>query len=542
MLKLVNSLTVNNYVEPDVTILNLTLPESGLEKAAAHEEIAAFVSEIKPKPGHTYLHINAMTAGEFHSSNRNGDFFPEENLRKHYKTFETSPAHVFRSHINKCASKAYGKVIFAIYNERMHRIELIAECPDELVADINARIKDGDFPTTSMACRTPFDTCSICGNRARSRQEYCSHLKTELGKIYPDGRKVFAINNGPLTFFDISIVSRPADVNSSILQKVADDGSVIGSAELAEMEGLTEESFMRKKAEFKKWGEFIKEITDGQVMDSIPAKALLKNISDLSETLVPVLAGFDIAQVLTSMADLGINPSVSFLGELIAYKHLGSGYEGIGEIISEYVKTIPATEETPIIRFSEPDEVNPVIRTALEPFSHSSSMFGTAVEKRAYFTGYAGQGPIIQPKYEETKVQEVQAKLQPGVDSLIDSHGKLLLSLSAAALLAKFYINSRIEKKLREQTALQATKNNAKILIVKSASDYATASHLGKASLHQSLSQDKESRTGINSVGIANKLARRMLRNTNSVVGGKLATLLRLGGAGYSVHNNVQSI
>lgn len=540
MLKLVSSLPQSGSVEPEITILNLDSDEQLLEKKAAHEEISGFISSLKPKPGYTYLHINAMTAGEFHGSNRNMDMFPEENLKKCFKTFETSPAYVYRAHINKNPEKSFGKVIFAIYNERMHRVELVAECPDDLVADVNARIQKGDFPTTSMACRTPYDTCSICGHRARSRQEYCVHLSTQLGKLYPDGRKVFAINDGPLTFFDISIVSRPADVNSSILQKVADDGSVIGSAELAETEGLTEDSFLRKKAEFMKWSELVKEITDGLVMESTPASALLKNVSDLPESLVGSLEGFDLAQVLTAMADLGINPSIAFLSELIARKHLGAGWEGIGDIVTEYVKSVPEDSVTPVIRFSDVDSVNPVIYTALKPFVHGSSLFASDVEKRASYIGYAGNGPIIQPKYEETKIEEMKAKVQPGVESFISSHGKLLLSLGTAALLAKFFINSQIDRKLREQAALQASKNNVKIVIVKQASDYATASHLGKAGLHQSLSKDQDSGSSVNSVGIANRLARRMLKNTNSVVGGKLATLLRLGGVGYSVHSNIQ--
>lgn len=115
MLKLLQtSAFYKDSSEPEVTFLTLSSKEKGLEKIAAHQDIKAFVDQIVPKEGHSYLHINAMTAGEWYSSNRNGDFFPEENLKKYYKTFETSPAYVYRSHINKDPARSYGKVIFAV--------------------------------------------------------------------------------------------------------------------------------------------------------------------------------------------------------------------------------------------------------------------------------------------------------------------------------------------------------------------------------------------------------------------------------------------
>ena len=141
MLKLSNPAPIVQKAEdPEVTILDLTSPSEGLEKAAATGEIVSFISNLKPKAGYTYLHINAMSAGEYFSSNRNADYFPEENLKKYYKTFETTPAYVYRGHVNKDPSRSYGKVIFSTYNDVLHRIELIAECPDELVQDVNAHL------------------------------------------------------------------------------------------------------------------------------------------------------------------------------------------------------------------------------------------------------------------------------------------------------------------------------------------------------------------------------------------------------------------
>src|SRR5438128_557773 len=182
MYKLIDSSSFFDAEDLQVTILSGPGIHEELTKAAADDRVKSYVMDnLKIQPGKMYLHINAMGAGEFYGPNRNGDYFPEEVLKLYYKTFETSPAHVFRHHINKDPARAIGRVIFALYNERMHRIELVAEVDRDLGSDVESRIAAGDFPATSMACKTPYDVCSICHNKAHTRQEYCVHLKQHLG-------------------------------------------------------------------------------------------------------------------------------------------------------------------------------------------------------------------------------------------------------------------------------------------------------------------------------------------------------------------------
>lgn len=83
---------------------------------------------------------------------------------------------------------------------------------------------DNSYVTENHAvhnCKIKYDTCTICGNNAPTRKQYCEHLKYSMGKVLPDGRKVAALNPSP-RFFDSSWVFRPADRTGFMLKKVAD--------------------------------------------------------------------------------------------------------------------------------------------------------------------------------------------------------------------------------------------------------------------------------------------------------------------------------
>ena len=71
------------------------------------------------------------------------------------------------------------------------------------------------------------DSCSSCGNKARTRAEYCDDamckhggLKQNIAKCFEDGEVLHADNPDP-SFFDISQVFRPADRIGYVLGKAA---------------------------------------------------------------------------------------------------------------------------------------------------------------------------------------------------------------------------------------------------------------------------------------------------------------------------------
>ncbi len=180
-----------------------------LKKEASTESVKYF-NDLKPKKGHLYFLVVAMTSGEWWSSNRNGDYFKEDDLKKYYKIFNNSG--VFWNHDNKDPSKSIGKVLEAFYSDEMHRIEIIIEVPVDKGRYLADYIRDGKPISVSMGLNTPSESCSICGHVTKgSYENRCEHLKFMMNTTLHDGRKVYAISGTPLKLFDISFVFRPAD-------------------------------------------------------------------------------------------------------------------------------------------------------------------------------------------------------------------------------------------------------------------------------------------------------------------------------------------
>lgn len=481
--------------EPQVTILDNRDLTGSLVKQATDSRVTEFASKIKPAQGKTYLHILAMGAGEFYGANRNADYFPEATLIDYHNTFETSPAHIFRNHVNKNPEIAIGQVVFSVYNERMHRVELIAELWDDKAPDVVEKIAAGDWPKTSMACRTPFDVCSICGNKAKTREQYCEHLSEQLGKIYPDGRKVMALNLAPLKFFDISIVFRPADVTSAVLQKVASTDEVIGSVDEALAAGLSDIT-MNKSAALKKLSELLKEV-EGDVVSIDPSfDNLVSRVSDPKGDVIDVLKNYKLNEVFSTLGHLGISPSLAFLAELIGRKILGSDARGIGPMAAAYVDKVGTSGITDFDRdFGEITEPNIGIVHALLPHMEDASYLPEYVENRVALNkqasvygwhqgtnvGYSGNGPHIEPTLYEKFREQNLVQDAPRTSHLMKVLNTIV-AIAGAALAAKWYVTQVIEKKMKEQD-LNKVSVGVKIPLVKSASDYKLTYRLAKSAM-----------------------------------------------------------
>jgi len=238
-----------------------------LEKRASAEfteQIQKIASQLKTDE--PLIHLIAIGATEDYGANRNGDGFTRATCERHHPTF-TKFAKFYRDHKNKDQKKCYGHVKFSAWNDPMKRIELlVALNGSEDAAQRNGgifankemqKLASGKDIPVSMACRVPFDVCSWCENKSRTRDDYCTSiekggsceaggLKDHLGalvEMVKNGQQqvhqLHADNPDP-TFFDISHVFRPADriaYVSGQLEKAA-GVSLVGGAELAEALGV----------------------------------------------------------------------------------------------------------------------------------------------------------------------------------------------------------------------------------------------------------------------------------------------------------------
>jgi inorganic pyrophosphatase len=220
-----------------------------ISKVAAgyQPEVQDFLSTYTSDKNKIALLVNALGGSEYWGQNVNGDVFPwaplahdcrgrnpaeypfDEFYGKRippygYATF--LDAHPFVHHRNKDPSRAFGSVAVSCLNEVMKRVELVVLIDRQLAAMYDAqsfvdRIDAGEFPDVSMGCRVPYDVCTICGHKSKTKDDYCTHVKLiGMNKILDDGRRVGVINLHP-RFFDISFVFIGADRTAKVMSKLA---------------------------------------------------------------------------------------------------------------------------------------------------------------------------------------------------------------------------------------------------------------------------------------------------------------------------------
>ena len=287
-----------------------------------------YIKNVTPEPGKTIVLVVGLGDHETYGPNRNGDGFPSEPvagkidadqvLTKHYQSYKK--AHVFRHHVNSDPAKAIGRVKEAFWNPHMRRVEILEDFEHSKAPDLLEKIAAGEYPSKSLGCRIKYDVCTLCGNRAKTRQDYCDHLKYEMGKIDSHtGKQAAALNPSP-DFFDSSWVIRPADRTGFMLKKVAyaHPYEIRSSYELGEeVDNLKHKSAaLRKAADIEK-------IIDGDVKgtsSSLSASDIkllkrykeevlphkLKHRKPLSVHAIKIVSHFKPGDVLKTTEDLGI--------------------------------------------------------------------------------------------------------------------------------------------------------------------------------------------------------------------------------------------
>lgn len=185
----------------------------------------------------------------------------------------------------------------------------------------------------------PGDICSICQNYARpfaSRRHYCNHLRNGMLRYHKSGRLIYAINHNGY-FFDLSIVSKPADRIAFGMRKIAmpvgidiaaqveaaePDTFVEYSSKTAEVDGSLEiiESIEQAPEEPPKAADHSKEIPaeiQDVVKDNPDPEFKSKGYKVVLYTDQPMEAGllnrialqYTLPEIMATMAGMGVIPS-----------------------------------------------------------------------------------------------------------------------------------------------------------------------------------------------------------------------------------------
>lgn len=214
--------------------------------ASTHSPAMDYIKNVAPEPGKTIVLVIGLGDNETYGANRNGDGFPsqpvkgkisaDEVLTKHYQSYDK--AHVFEHHVNNDPAKAIGRVKKAFWNPHMRRVEMVEDFDNSKAPHLLEKIASGEYPAKSMGCRIKYDVCNNCGNKAKTRADYCDHLKFAMSRIDPhSGVQNSALNPSP-DFFDSSWVLRPADRTGYMMKKVAKEHPYeirMGSFELGDI-------------------------------------------------------------------------------------------------------------------------------------------------------------------------------------------------------------------------------------------------------------------------------------------------------------------
>ena len=297
-------------------------------------------------------------------------------------------------------------MLYSHWNDSLKRVELIVAINRDIGSDMVEALEGNDLVSVSMGCKVRYDSCSVCGNKAKTTRQYCKHLKQYMGKVIGGdiaeqwskelkktilpATVVYAVNDFP-RFFDISKVYVGADRTAYVLGKAASTNHVIPSAYAAEAYGVTDET-IDKLAVLGKVGVIKKTIqggADGIVarpnvmkdkIDGLVSKSIESEPEVPNSALDAISSSMPVKDVLATMLGLGIHPKPREFQRIIL---VSSGAPRLANYLDDNHMCFDHNEPVDPIDFDMPEHhFNDVIARALMPYLEQRSAFPYFLEKR----------------------------------------------------------------------------------------------------------------------------------------------------------------
>lgn len=223
------------------------IPEfrGGLDKDTLRKRASIFDNEydkFERKPGHTYIHLISVAAGEHYGPNSRADFYngdsyeheaPEPakgcakiitldgGLNKYHDETFMKEGGVYTEHYSsRDGANPQGYIVAAKMNPTMKRGELIIGVRTNEWEDDIQKLSGGTPLKFSIGCDVANDTCSYCHHKAFTEDGHCDHYKNHRGAITEDGHQIYVISDKCI-FHDISRVRTPAEKIAFSIKKIA---------------------------------------------------------------------------------------------------------------------------------------------------------------------------------------------------------------------------------------------------------------------------------------------------------------------------------
>jgi hypothetical protein len=160
--------------------------------------------------------------------NQNGDAFPLKELQSSYQTFKGKGN--FIDHKSDDITKIRGLVVDAYMNNEDQCVECLIAVDKKSHPQLCRDIDTGTVNSVSMGTRVGWSECSVCGNIARTEDDYCQHIRNHKGQKFGSyvnnaahrfGEWPVHEVNHQLEFIELSWVSVPAFKEANILERLA---------------------------------------------------------------------------------------------------------------------------------------------------------------------------------------------------------------------------------------------------------------------------------------------------------------------------------
>jgi hypothetical protein len=175
-----------------------------------------------------YIRTRAIGSLEQWGPNQNGDGFPLKELQASYNTFVGKGN--FIDHKSDDIQMIRGLVVDAYMNNEDGCVECLIAVDKVSHPQLVRDIETGTVNSVSMGTRVGYSDCSVCGNVARTEEEYCEHIRNYKGmkvshytqdQAHGFGKWAIHEVNHDLEFIELSWVAVPAFKEANVLEKIA---------------------------------------------------------------------------------------------------------------------------------------------------------------------------------------------------------------------------------------------------------------------------------------------------------------------------------